>query len=336
MSVRDALAELLAERDDAFLSGEEAAEKLGVTRAAVWKAVRSLEETGCRIEAVPGRGYRIAEDCDLLCASGIARALNDARFDVRCFDTLPSTNTFLRELAAEGASEGVVAVAAAQTAGKGRLGRSFFSPADTGLYMSVLLRPLLAAEDAPRITTAAAVAVCEALEEVCGVHPGIKWVNDIFLDGRKVCGILTEASFDAETGTLSYAVTGIGINVYEPKGGFPEELRDIAGAVTKERRRGLRAALCAAVLRHFWALYSALPGGSCAAEYRRRCLCIGQRIRILAGRTETPALALDVDDACRLWVRLDDGEEKLLSSGEISVRQAGGAAGGIARTGIVR
>ena len=319
MTVRESLAELLAESGDQFLSGEEAAEKLGVTRAAVWKAVRALEDAGARIEAVPNRGYRLAPDCDLLRASGIVRELDDPRFDVRCFDTLPSTNTYLRELAAEGAPEGVVAVAAAQTAGKGRMGRSFFSPADTGLYMSVLLRPSLAAEDAPRITTAAAVAVCEALEEVCEVMPGIKWVNDIFLDNRKVCGILTEAAFDAETGTLSHAVTGIGINVYEPDGGFPEDLRDIAGAVTRERRRGLRAALCAAVLRHFWALYSALPGGSCAAEYRKRCLCIGRRVILLDG-ADTPALALDVDDACRLRVRLDDGTEKLLSSGEIRIR----------------
>ena len=322
MTTQEKLLDLLTRDPERFLSGEDAAARLGVTRAAVWKAVRGLEEAGLTVDAVPNRGYRLAADCDVLRASGIRAALGDAAdgFRIEVFDTLSSTNTKLRELAEAGAPEGTVVAAAAQTGGKGRLGRSFFSPADTGLYMSVLLRPALPPGDAPRITTAAAVAVCGALEETCGVRPGIKWVNDIFLGGRKVCGILTEAAFDAETGRLSHAVTGIGVNVYEPDGGFPEELRDIAGAVTKERRRGLRSALCASILRRFMALYRALPDTGCSEQYQSYCICLGRRIRILSGDSVTEATALDVDDACRLRVRLDDGRETLLSSGEISIR----------------
>ncbi len=255
---------------------------------------------------------------DALLGRELSRALPD--FSVHFFDSLPSTNAVLRELAALGAPEGTVVIAGMQTAGRGRLGRSFFSPGDTGLYMSLLLRPKLSPAQTALITPAAAVAVCEALERIPGLNPGIKWVNDIFLNGRKVCGILTEAVLNPAPGGLPSAVLGIGVNVYPPEGGFPGDIADVAGSVVSEPQPGLRCALASEILNRFRTIYRELPGGSFAGEYRRRCLCLGKRIRILEEGHETRAVALDTDESCRLRVRLDDGTERILSSGEISVR----------------
>lgn len=321
MAVRDTLLTLLENNRGRYLSGEEVAASLHVTRAAVWKAVRALEEEGYPIDAAQNRGYRLKADCDLLSAAGIEKYLRQDAGDllVEAFQTVDSTNSLLRTRAVSGAPEGLVIVAGSQTDGRGRLGRSFYSPSSTGIYMSILLRPALPAERAALMTTAAAVAVCEAIESVLGKTPGIKWVNDIFLDGRKVCGILTEAAFDMENGRLGYAIVGIGVNVYAPEGGFPEALAAIAGCVADAREGDLRNKLAAEILNRFLPRYHALPGGS-AESYRKRCFVIGKRVTVHAGDTAYPAVVLDVDDDCHLLVRRDDGREVTLSSGEISIR----------------
>ena len=169
--------------------------------------------------------------------------------------SLGSTNDRAKALALSGAPEGSLVVALTQTAGRGQQGRSFYSPAGTGAYMSLVLRPrtLTAPED---VTIAAAVAVARAAEALSARPTQIKWVNDVYLGGKKICGILTEGG--AAPDGSPWAVVGIGVNLLPPTGGFPEELRDIAGAVTKERRRGLRSSLCASILRRFMALYRAL------------------------------------------------------------------------------
>ncbi|MEA4823951.1 MAG: biotin--[acetyl-CoA-carboxylase] ligase [Clostridiaceae bacterium] len=322
MAVRDTLLTLLENNRDRYLSGEEVAASLHVTRAAVWKAVKALEEDGYLIDATQNRGYKLQADCDLLSAAGIKKFLRQDAGDlsVEAFQTVTSTNNLLRDRAVSGAHEGLIVVAGTQTDGRGRLGRSFYSPSSTGIYMSILLRPTLPAERAVLMTTAAAVAVCEAIESVLGKTPGIKWVNDVFLDGRKVCGILTEAAFDTENGRLRYAIVGIGVNVYAPEGGFPEPLAAVAGCVTDTREGELRNKLAAEILNRFLPRYYALPGGSSAEDYRRRCFVIGQRVTVHAGDTAYSATVLGVDDDCRLLVRRDDGREVTLSSGEISIR----------------
>ncbi|MBE6759160.1 MAG: biotin--[acetyl-CoA-carboxylase] ligase [Ruminococcaceae bacterium] len=240
-------------------------------------------------------------------------------FRVETYETVDSTNAIARERAADGEPEGLVVIASAQTAGRGRKGRSFFSPESTGIYMSLLLRPQIAAELALRITTVAAVSVCQAIEKLSSRRPGIKWVNDIFIDGRKVCGILTETAL-AVGGRLEYAVLGIGVNALEPEGGFPDDIRDIAGSVFAADEGDRRAQLAAEIISCFAENYAQLADSSYAEEYRRRCIVPGSRVMVLRPDGTREADALDVDDECRLLVRYDDGTEELLYSGEISIK----------------
>ncbi len=208
-----------------------------------------------------------------------------------------------------------------QTAGRGRRGRSFYSPKGTGLYLSILLRPKQHAEAALQITTAAAVATAEAIEQVSGLPCEIKWVNDIYREGKKLCGILTEASLDVESGGLNYAILGIGINALPPAGGFPPELRGIAGSVFEGRGEAdLRCRLAAALLDRFAGYYRELGSERCFAEYRRRSLVLGKRVTVFSGgEAQGEALALDLERDYSLRVRWDDGLESCLNSGEVSV-----------------
>lgn len=235
-------------------------------------------------------------------------------------EEVTSTNTLLRQQAQEGAPEGTVLMAARQTAGRGRRDRTFFSPADTGLYLSLLLRPKLAPQEALYLTTCAAAAVALALEEF-DLHPQIKWVNDVFLHGKKVCGILTEGAFDPETGGLQYAILGIGVNLFPPEGGFPADLPE-AGAVFD---RGpdpaeTRRKLAGRILDRFFHWYPAIQDRPFFQDYRDRSLVLGQPIHILQGGQRRPATALDLEPDFSLRVREADGRETILSSGEVSIR----------------
>ena len=306
-----------------WFSGEDLAGKLSVSRAAVWKAVRSLRDEGYRIDAVPNRGYRLSDDIDILSERGIWKYLDPClnMLDLHLIPEIGSTNAALLEKANTGSPEGTVLIAGMQTNGKGRLGRRFYSPADTGIYLSVLLRPeSFSPEQAVRLTTIAAVAACEAVEESSGKTAGIKWVNDICLDGKKVCGILTEGTVSMETGLMDSVVLGIGINAYPPENGFPKELQTIAGAVFDEQRCDGRNSLAAGFLNHFMARYMDRDLSKYVPEYRRRSLAIGRNITILSPDGKRHAYAEDVDEACRLVVRNEDGSTEHLAAGEISIR----------------
>lgn len=321
MDTRKALVELMERSGEEFISGNAMAASLGITRAAVWKGIRKLQEEGYAIEAVPNRGYRLAACSDAVSESCIRKYLGaeTERFTLEVVSTITSTNTVLKAKASE-CPEFYTIVSGAQTAGRGRTGRSFYSPADSGIYLSILLRPNLQARDAVRITTAAAVAACRAIEDCTEEKPGIKWVNDVFVSERKVCGILTEGAVNLETGGLDWAVMGIGLNVYEPAGGFPEELREIAGPVCRERQRDMRCRLAASFLKAFALLYDNLDKPAFAEEYRKRCFLLGQPIYVLKSEGKIPAQALNVDDECGLVVRYANGTVETLSSGEVSVR----------------
>ena len=320
MSVKDAVLARLLNRRGEYLSGEELANALNVSRSAVWKTIGQLREDGYRIEAVTNRGYCLTGG-DVLSREGILAHLRTPGLDVEVCPCVSSTNTLLKAEAENGAPEGRVIVAGEQTAGRGRLGRSFFSPPGTGLYLSLLLRPKESAEAALRITTAAAVAVCEAIEALSGREAKIKWVNDVYLDGKKVCGILTEASLDLESGGLHYAILGIGVNALTPEGGFPEDLREIAGAVFEAGGAPeLRCRLAAEILDRFLACYRAEDPAALFERYRARCFVLGRRVTVLSGGIaigEGEAVGLEQD--YRLRLRYDDGTEGLLQSGEVSV-----------------
>ena len=244
-----------------------------------------------------------------------------AGYDLRFVGTVSSTNTLLRSLAEEGAPEGLCLIAESQTGGRGRRGRSFFSPEGCGAYVSLLLRPSLAPERAIRITTAAAVAAARSAEALCGEPVGIKWVNDLYLHGRKVCGILSEAAAKRE-GALSYCVLGVGANVLPPPDGFPPELSEIAGSLLATPLPDARERFLAGFLNAFASLYAGLAEGAHEAEYRARSFVPGHAVTVLRGGEARPAFALGVDSECRLRVRYPDGTEEALSSGEISIRLA--------------
>lgn len=320
MTTKETVLQCLTQADGAAVSGAQMAEQAGVSRAAVWKAICALRDDGYAIDAVTRGGYTLRADGGRLTAAAVTARLRTPGLAVTALENTDSTNTCVRRLAEDGAPEGTVVVAAAQTAGRGRSGKSFLSPAGTGLYMSVLLRPQLAMGDALLITTAAAVAVAHAVERVAAVTAQIKWVNDVYVDGKKVCGILTEGALDLENGGLRYAILGIGINICPPAGGFPPELAPIAGALTETGGEALRAPLAAAVLDEFFALYPHLTEKPFYDDYVSRSLLTGRQIEVLRGGMHLPAMALGIDRDLHLRVRYADGSEENLVAGEVSTR----------------
>ena len=322
MTTREKLLGLLEENREAYLSGEELAKALAVSRAAVWKAVKSLQQEGYPIDAVTNRGYRLSRGGDRLSAPGIRKYLKPEYRDlpITVEEETQSTNTALRAMAEAGAPEGTVYIAQGQTGGRGRMGRSFFSPAGTGLYLSLLLRPTAwEPTRAAQLTAAAAAAMCEAIRQVTGKEPGIKWVNDLLLDGKKICGILTEASFSMESGVLEYAVLGLGVNVYLPEGGFPGQLREIAGAVLDTPGEDVRNRIAGEFLNRFLDGYEHPENRHFLDVYRRRSIAVGREVTVLSGGWERRAFAFGLDDDCRLLVRYPDGTEQALSYGEIRI-----------------
>ena len=322
MGTKERLLSLLEQHKGEYLSGEDLASRLQVSRTAVWKAVNALRGAGYGIDAVQNRGYCLDVHTDILSLEGIRQRL-EPRWQSLSLELVPctaSTNALVRERSGSGAAEGLVILANQQTQGRGRLGREFYSPPDTGIYMSLLLRPKnLEPGQAVKITTMAAVAACRAIEEVTNKEPQIKWVNDIFLNGKKVCGILTEGSYSLESGKLDDVVPGIGFNVYPPAGGFPEALAEIAGAILPQQLEDGKNRLAASFLNHFLSIYHG--GQDYAPEYRARSLVIGRPIRVSSPAGTRKAYALDVDRDCRLIVRYEDGSVDTLSSAEISIRE---------------
>ncbi len=244
----------------------------------------------------------------------------DTPIRVEIFDSLLSTNTYAKELAESGGHGDVCIIARSQTSGRGRMGRSFFSP-DSGLYMSLLLRRNLKAADAMRLTTVAAVAVARAIDAVAGVSCSIKWVNDIYLYGKKVCGILTEGK-SLPGGMLDFAVIGIGINLTEPIDGFPKEIADRAGAVFEVLPDGADNMLAASIINEFLQLISGDNREECLDEYRKRSFVVGKDIDVISlpSGISKSAVAIGIDDDYRLIVRYEDGQTATLSSGEVSIR----------------
>ena len=302
------------------VSGAAMAKAIGVSRNAVWKAVKALRAEGYAIDAVTNRGYALSQENDLLSPQGIERFLPDSHaFAVTVRKRVDSTNAEARRRALEGAAEGTVVVAEEQTAGKGRPGKTFFSPAATGLYLSIVLRPTLAADRGQFITCAAAVACAQAIEQVTGAESLIKWVNDIYCDGRKVAGILTEGVVDMESGHFEHAVLGIGVNVKPPADGFPHDIADVAGAVLDDRTGAVRCELAAAILARFWSLYQHMDDPKLHDEYRRRCFLLGQPLIVRQGASRVRARAVDLTPDFKLVIELPDKSRRELPYGEVTI-----------------
>lgn len=319
---RERVYQALAERPGTFLSGEELSRALGISRAAVWKAVEGLRRQGYEIEARSGCGYRLAAG-DRLDRREVALCFAAPRENWRVLAEVDSTNTACKRLAAENAPDGTVVIADCQTGGKGRRGRSFLSPAGMGLYLSVLWRPDCPPEKLLPLTALSAVAVCRAIQRLGGVSPAIKWPNDLVMGERKICGILTELSLEGESGHVDYVISGIGVNCRQRPEDFPPELRDIAGSLDMALPVQVkRAALAAALMEELDVLRREvlLRPELWLEDYRRRCLTVGRRVQVIRGEERIEAEALAVDERFGLVVRYDSGETETLRSGEVSVR----------------
>ena len=240
-------------------------------------------------------------------------------YSVRVVDEINSTNSYLKNNA-ENLKDGAVIIAKKQTAGRGRLGRSFISEKG-GLYISLLIKPSLCAEKSLFITTTTAVAVARAIETVSDKKTGIKWVNDLFIDGKKVCGILVEGAANQKTGLLDYAVIGIGVNVYEPESGFDAEIKDIAGAVFgKNNDNGNITRLAAEILNQLSDLLAEPHSKEVLNEYRNRSVVIGKKVDIIKDGNTASATVIDIDNDAAIILELSNGEVIKKISGEISIR----------------
>lgn len=324
MSKQEILA-LLQQSAGTYLSGERMSQALGISRAAVSKAVNSLRQDGYEIEAATKRGYRLLSSPDCLTQGEILPWLQAPLLGqhLEVLQTVDSTNNYLK-IRGTHAPNGATVIANEQTGGRGRRGRTFLSPKDTGIYVSTLVRPNVSPEQALNFTAYVAVAICEGIEKATGLQPGIKWTNDIVLGQKKVCGILTEMSIESESGVLQYIITGIGVNVNQQPSDFPEEIQNIAGSLAMAaghpiRRGRLAAELVNALDRMYAAWISG--SGDYLERYRRACLTIGKEVKLLRadGRVED-AFAEAVDDDFGLLVRHPDGHREKVTSGEVSVR----------------
>ncbi len=228
-----------------------------------------------------------------------------------------STNDEVKKIALSDERKTVLFTSESQSAGRGRKGRSFFSPEKTGIYMSLLFYPDLSPELCTLITPLCAVAVCEAIEKVTGIKADIKWVNDIYLGGKKVAGILTEGAFSPKG--ADYIIVGIGINLAAPEGGFPDGIREIAGSLDCDSPV-IRDRLIAETVNCFTERFSGIRDKEFISAYRDRLFFLGKEITVLSSEGSCKAVAADVDDMCRLIVKTDSGERKILDSGEISVK----------------
>jgi BirA family biotin operon repressor/biotin-[acetyl-CoA-carboxylase] ligase len=321
MTVKSRLLEVLEQHKGENLSGEDLARELNCTRAAIWKSVKALREEGYRIEAGQNRGYILTKENNRLSVEGIRLFLHHPEVSIELYDTLESTNQEAKRAAVSGeACHGSFVLAKSQSAGRGRRGRSFYSPGESGLYLSVILKPGSTVAQSLLITTAAATAVYKAVRKVCGISLDIKWVNDLCKDGKKVCGILTEAITDFESGNIEYAIVGIGINLYEGSDGFPEELRDVAGALYEDPESAACADRNALVAEIVNELLEEIRHPGVSEEYIRQNIVPGHPIRILDGERSRSAYALEIARDGRLKVREEDGTEMLLAFGEVSIR----------------
>ena len=325
MSTKNRILELLEQQRGESISGEHLAEILGISRNAVWKAVKGLQKEGYNIVAVTNKGYCLSDENDIVSIPGIKPFLSEKNQPyankIHIYKSLESTNKTAKEMAVAGAEHGTVIISDCQTMGRGRYSRNFFSPPGGGLYMSIVLCPeVLHFENPTSVTAFAAVSVCEAIESISKKTPKIKWVNDIFIDGKKVCGILTEAVTDFESGGLGWIVLGIGINVHIRTEDFPGDLQSLATSIyPDEKMPGVRNKLSAEIINSILELDTLPSETEIFEKYKKRLMMLGKEITVIQNQTEYKATAIDVDSVGHLIVKNENGEIITLSSGEIRI-----------------
>ncbi|WP_026526618.1 biotin--[acetyl-CoA-carboxylase] ligase [Butyrivibrio sp. VCD2006] len=310
----------LEENSGRYFSGETLAKELHISRNSVWKAIESLRREGYRISAAPRRGYSLSAKADNITVSGISKNLSPYVSSelITVYDELESTNKTARSMATFDAPHGTVIIAKRQTGGTGRKKRHFTSP-EGGIYMSIILRPeKLETDGFSLITPFAGVCVCRAIEENTSVFPKIKWLNDLYIEDKKVCGILAEAGTDFDTGELQYIVLGIGINFNSESEAFPPELRKTVGSLFLKGEESIsKNELIAAILNNI--LKGSIPE-NIIDEYKSRMNMLGKSILVISSDKEYEAVALDINKKGKLIVELPDKSTRVLSSEDISIK----------------
>ncbi|MBQ6816682.1 MAG: biotin--[Clostridia bacterium] len=241
--------------------------------------------------------------------------------NITCVDKTGSTNLDAKSAAQNGADEFTVILANHQTNGRGRLGRTFFSPQGSGIYLSIVLRPKFSNENNLFITVAAAVAVCDAIKNITGIKTGIKWVNDVYLGNKKICGILTESALSSDSQTPQFSVLGIGLNLYKPQSDFPADIKDIAGSLFEnETNNEIKAKLTAQIINNFKKYYDNLLNKEYLQKYRELSVILGKEIYFLKNDNKIFGTAQEIDDNAHLIVKEKSGVTHVLGAGEVSVR----------------
>ncbi len=320
--MKDKILQKLKESKD-FISGQEISREFHMTRAAIWKYISALKEEGYDIESVPSKGYRLISLPDILSYEEIKAYLNTdfiAR-KIYYFNTLDSTNKKAKEIAQD-EEEGTVIIAEEQTQGKGRMGRSWISPKGKGIWMTMILKPNLEPMKVPKMTLIAAAAVHKALNKL-GIKSQIKWPNDILVDGKKVCGILTEMS--GELNMVNYVIMGIGINVNLDEEDIPDELKDIAGSLKLTTGKKInRKELAANILNEFEKLYLSFKEEDNIEEVLKICkensILLGEEVRIIRGNNIRIGKAIDINDNGELVVKFEGDLVENIMAGEVSLR----------------
>jgi len=341
MTTKEKVLEIL-QRSGSSVSGETLAGECGVSRTAVWKAVNSLRQAGFVIEGTTNGGYILNSDNDVfsreLVSSYFAQTFPQFKDShIECFEEIDSTNTYAKRILTEAGAmrdwQGFLTeaglkyhksfiVAEKQTAGRGRLGREFVSPSKSGIYLSIIYAPEGGITDPAKLTAFAAVAVKRAVKKLCGVESKIKWINDVFVNGKKICGILTEGFTNFETARIESAIVGIGVNIKDNPEVFTGEVAKIAGSIGTDKSIK-RTELAAEIAGSFLELMES-NSQEIMEEYRKASFLIGQTVDVhpVIGDDKSvyKARVLDIDDNAGLVVELNDGSTKTLSSGEVSLK----------------
>lgn len=329
MSTKVELLKILGDNQGGYFSGEELAEKIGVTRNSVWKGINSLRAEGYDIESKVGTGYRLMSSSDIISETVICDGINYPS-KVTVLDKVDSTNNYAKKLT--DMSKINVIVANEQTSGRGRMGRDFYSPSSKGIYMTVCFEPKFGVDKAMLVTGLSALAICKAFEETCGVGPKIKWVNDLYLEGKKVCGVLTEAETNFESGKITKMIIGIGINCFEQE--FPEELEKKATYIRNSKKEFDRNKLIVAIVNKLFEHFENIGSRGYLMEYKARSFILGEQISIYGTATKDlpenggrgiKARAVDIDDNGGLVVEYLEGQHMrelaTIMSGEVTIRK---------------
>lgn len=313
-------------REDGYISGETISQKLSVSRTAVNTAVKALREDGYEITSSTNKGYLLTICPDILSKGSVAALLPDNRSEnINVFETVDSTNNVLKDMASKGAVSGTVVISDHQSVGKGRRGRSFSSPSGVGIYLSYLFKPDSGLDKISDLTSWTAVAVADAVKSAYGLDSQIKWVNDLLMNRKKICGILTEVTVEGESGLIDTCIIGIGINVNESE--FPEDISDIATSISIENggKIFIRSRLAAEIVKSMDKLASGWPDDSYYLNrYRELNITTGSKIMAFPQMAESghgrSGTAIAINDDFSLKVRFNDGSVSNLRSGEVSVR----------------